>query len=94
MPREPIPTWFFVKVVVRQGDRFLLVQERRFDQACSSQSPPMRFEGQIILRMFCGNKAITVPRMGIERPPSPFKPTRSSTRSASHRLGGFWASDR
>lgn len=32
MPREPIPTWFFVKVVVRLGDRFLLVQERRFDQ--------------------------------------------------------------
>jgi 8-oxo-dGTP pyrophosphatase MutT (NUDIX family) len=33
MPRNPIPTWFFVKVVVRQADRFLLVQERRFDQA-------------------------------------------------------------
>ena len=32
MPREPIPTWFFVKVVVRQGDQFLLVQERRFNQ--------------------------------------------------------------
>ena len=32
MPRDPIPTWFFVKVVVRQGDRFLLVQERRFNQ--------------------------------------------------------------
>ena len=32
MPREPIPTWFFVKVVVQQGDRFLLVQERRFNQ--------------------------------------------------------------
>ena len=32
MPRDPIPTWFFVKVVVRQDDRFLLVQERRFDQ--------------------------------------------------------------
>lgn len=29
MPRDPIPTWFFVKVVVRQGDRFLLVQELR-----------------------------------------------------------------
>lgn len=33
MPRDPIPTWFFVKVVVQQGDRFLLVQERRYDQA-------------------------------------------------------------
>jgi phosphatase NudJ len=32
MPRDPIPTWFFVKVVVRQGDRFLLVQERRFNR--------------------------------------------------------------
>ena len=32
MPRDPIPTWFFIKVVVRQGDRFLLVQERRFSQ--------------------------------------------------------------
>lgn len=32
MPRDPIPTWFFVKVVVRQGDRFLLVHERKFDQ--------------------------------------------------------------
>jgi phosphatase NudJ len=32
MPRDPVPTWFFVKVVVRQADRFLLVQERRFNQ--------------------------------------------------------------
>ena len=32
MPRDPIPTWFFIKVVVRQGDRFLLVQELRFNQ--------------------------------------------------------------
>jgi ADP-ribose pyrophosphatase YjhB (NUDIX family) len=32
MPRDPVSTWFFVKVVVRQGDRFLLVQERRFNQ--------------------------------------------------------------
>lgn len=31
MARDPIPTWFFVKVVVRQGDRFLLVQERKFN---------------------------------------------------------------
>ena len=32
MPRNPIPAWFFVKVVVRQGDRFLLVQECRSNQ--------------------------------------------------------------
>src|SRR5262249_5185371 len=30
--REPIPTWFFALVVVRQGDRFLLVHERKHDQ--------------------------------------------------------------
>lgn len=29
MPREPIPTWFFVLVAVRRGDEFLLVQESR-----------------------------------------------------------------
>ncbi len=29
MPRDPIPTWFFVLVVVRHGDRFLLVQEAK-----------------------------------------------------------------
>lgn len=29
MPREPIPTWYFVLVVVRLGHRFLLVQERK-----------------------------------------------------------------
>src|SRR3954451_1511266 len=29
MPREPIPTWFFAVVVVRQGDRFLVVHERK-----------------------------------------------------------------
>jgi 8-oxo-dGTP pyrophosphatase MutT (NUDIX family) len=29
MPRAPIPTWFFALVIVRQGDRFLLVQERQ-----------------------------------------------------------------
>ena len=28
MPRDPIPTHFFVIVVVRKGDRFLLIQER------------------------------------------------------------------
>ncbi len=27
--RDPIPTWFFVLVVVRDGDRFLLVQENK-----------------------------------------------------------------
>ena len=29
--RDPIPTWFFVLVVVRQDDRFLLVQENLQD---------------------------------------------------------------
>ena len=29
MSREPIPTWFFALVVVRHGDRFLLVHERK-----------------------------------------------------------------
>jgi 8-oxo-dGTP pyrophosphatase MutT (NUDIX family) len=34
MARTAIPTWFFVLVVVRhrEGDRFLLVQERKYDQ--------------------------------------------------------------
>ncbi|CAN5866394.1 NUDIX hydrolase [soil metagenome] len=32
MTREPIPTWYFAVVVVRRGDRFLLVQERRHGQ--------------------------------------------------------------
>jgi 8-oxo-dGTP pyrophosphatase MutT (NUDIX family) len=32
MARDPIPTWFFVKVVVRQADHFLLVQECSFGQ--------------------------------------------------------------
>lgn len=32
MSREPIPTWFFVLVVVRSGNRFLIVQERRHGQ--------------------------------------------------------------
>jgi 8-oxo-dGTP pyrophosphatase MutT (NUDIX family) len=27
--RDPIPTWYFALVVVRQGDRFLLVHERK-----------------------------------------------------------------
>jgi len=29
MAREPLPTWFFALVVVRRGDRFLLVHERK-----------------------------------------------------------------
>ena len=29
MARDPIPTWYFAAVVVRHGDRFLLVQERK-----------------------------------------------------------------
>jgi phosphatase NudJ len=30
--RTAIPSWFFVLMVVRQGDRFLLVQERKHGQ--------------------------------------------------------------
>jgi len=29
VPREPIPTWYFVLAVVRSGHRYLLVQERK-----------------------------------------------------------------
>lgn len=32
MARDPIPTWFFALVVVRRGDRFLLVHERKHGQ--------------------------------------------------------------
>ena len=32
MPRDPIPTWFFALVVVRHGDRFLLVHEAKHGQ--------------------------------------------------------------
>jgi phosphatase NudJ len=32
MARDPIPTWYFALVVVRRGDRFLLVQEAKHDQ--------------------------------------------------------------
>ena len=32
MPRKPIDTWFFALVVVRKGDNFLLVQERKHGQ--------------------------------------------------------------
>ncbi|MFT3766422.1 MAG: NUDIX hydrolase [Minicystis sp.] len=32
MPRSPIPTWFFAVVIVRRGDRFLLVHERKHGQ--------------------------------------------------------------
>jgi len=31
-PRSAIPTWFFAVVVVRKGDRFLLVHERKRGQ--------------------------------------------------------------
>jgi 8-oxo-dGTP pyrophosphatase MutT (NUDIX family) len=32
MSRDPIPTWYFALVVVRKGDRFLLVHERKHGQ--------------------------------------------------------------
>lgn len=32
MPREPIPSWYFALVVVRRGDRFLLVHECKHGQ--------------------------------------------------------------
>ncbi|MCD4686263.1 MAG: NUDIX domain-containing protein, partial [Anaerolineae bacterium] len=32
MPRAPIPTWYFVVIAVRDGDRFLLVHERKHGQ--------------------------------------------------------------
>ncbi|MCW8132688.1 MAG: NUDIX hydrolase [Planctomycetota bacterium] len=32
MPRDAIPTWFFSVVVVRKGDRFLVVHERKHGQ--------------------------------------------------------------
>ncbi|WP_299024388.1 NUDIX domain-containing protein [uncultured Thermanaerothrix sp.] len=32
MARDPIPTWFFVVVIVRQGEQFLLIQESRHGQ--------------------------------------------------------------
>lgn len=32
MAREPIPTWCFAVVVVRRGDRFLIVHERKHGQ--------------------------------------------------------------
>lgn len=32
MPREPIPTWCFALVVVRKGDRFLLIQESKYGE--------------------------------------------------------------
>jgi phosphatase NudJ len=31
--RGPTPTWYFALVVVRQADRFLLVQERKYGQS-------------------------------------------------------------
>ncbi len=32
MAREPIPTWYFAVVVVRRGDQFLIVHERKHGQ--------------------------------------------------------------
>jgi phosphatase NudJ len=32
MAREPIPTWCYALVVVRKGDRFLLVQESKYGE--------------------------------------------------------------
>src|SRR5262245_12738980 len=32
MAREPIPTWCFALVVVRKGDQFLLVHEKKKNQ--------------------------------------------------------------
>jgi len=32
MPRDPIPTWCFALIVVRQEDRFLMVHERKHGQ--------------------------------------------------------------
>lgn len=32
MAREPIQTWYFTLVVVHLEDRFLLVQERKYEQ--------------------------------------------------------------
>jgi phosphatase NudJ len=32
MSRTPIPTWYFVLVVVRSEDRYLMVQERKHGQ--------------------------------------------------------------
>lgn len=32
MAREPIPTWYFAVVVVKRGDEFLLVHERKHGQ--------------------------------------------------------------
>lgn len=32
MPRDPIPTWFFALVLVRRGNQYLLVHERKFGQ--------------------------------------------------------------
>lgn len=32
MPREPIPTWCYALVVVRKGDRFLIIQESKYGE--------------------------------------------------------------
>ena len=31
-PRQPLPAWLFAVVLVRDGDKFLLIQETKFDQ--------------------------------------------------------------
>lgn len=30
--RDPVPTWYFAMIIVRKGDRFLLVHERKHGQ--------------------------------------------------------------
>ena len=35
MARHPTPTWFFALAIVRQGHRFLLVQERKYGSTWS-----------------------------------------------------------
>src|SRR5689334_12091919 len=35
MGRSPVPTWYFALVVVRQGHRFLLTQEKKYGSTWS-----------------------------------------------------------
>ncbi len=35
MSRTPVPTWYFALVVVRQGHRFLLTQEKKYGSTWS-----------------------------------------------------------
>ena len=44
MPRKPIPTWYFVLVVVRSGDRYLLIQEPEAEYEKSWYLPGGRVE--------------------------------------------------